>query len=67
MDRILRMPVLIETVGVAPATLYRWIQEGRFPAPLQLGRNSVGWRASEVEEWIETRTRAATPAGAEDE
>jgi prophage regulatory protein len=55
MDRILRRPVLVETIGVSPATLARWVKEGLFPAPIQLGRNSVGWRASEVQKWIETR------------
>jgi len=35
----------------------------RFPAPIRLGSNAVGWVASEVDEWIDQRigeTRRAT-------
>lgn len=36
-------------------TLARWIKAGRFPAPIQLGPNSVGWRARDVQEWLDCR------------
>ncbi len=55
MERILRRPALLEITGLSAATIYRWIEQGTFPRPVQLGPNSVGWRASEVEAWIESR------------
>lgn len=58
MERILRKPEVLEVTGLSAATIYRWIADGSFPAPLQLGPNSVGWRASAVEEWIDTREPA---------
>ena len=33
-------------------TLARWIRAGRFPAPIQLGPNSLAWRESEVIEFL---------------
>jgi prophage regulatory protein len=36
---------------VSPATIYRWIKEGKFPKPVHLGANMVRWKASEIEAW----------------
>ena len=46
-------------VPVSKSTIYRWIKEGRFPAPVRLqkgkerkrGDASV-WRVSDVEKWL---------------
>ena len=37
---------------VSPATIYRWIKEGRFPKPIHLGANMVRWKASDIESWV---------------
>jgi prophage regulatory protein len=54
LDRILRLPMLREITGLSGATLYRRIAEGTFPRPVKLGPNSVGWKASEVQEWMDS-------------
>ena len=63
LDRILRLPEVLQAVGVSTATLYRWVEEGHFPGAVQLGKNSVGWRASEVQAWIESREPARGACG----
>ncbi|WP_404843025.1 helix-turn-helix transcriptional regulator [Burkholderia thailandensis] len=35
--KILRLIGVLDCVGVKKTTLYRWIREGKFPAPVQLG------------------------------
>ncbi len=40
-------------------TLRRWIEAGHFPAPIRLGPNSVGWRARDVQEWLDRRSAAS--------
>lgn len=55
---ILRLPDVLEMIGVGRRTLYRWSRNGDFPAPIQLGPNSIGWRRADVEEWIESRPTA---------
>jgi prophage regulatory protein len=35
-------------------TLRRWVAEGRFPAPVALGPNTLAWRESEVAEFVES-------------
>lgn len=57
-DRIIRQPEILAALCVSRATLWRWAKNGNFPAPVKLGRNSVGWRASEVSEWLEKREKS---------
>lgn len=54
-DRILRMPVVRERVGLSTATIYRRIAAGDFPAQVPLGGKSIGFRESAISEWIATR------------
>ena len=61
LDRVIRKPELLEILGVSSASLHRWIADGRFPRAIKLGPNSVGWRVSEVQDWLATRE----PAGPE--
>ncbi|KGX50824.1 prophage CP4-57 regulatory family protein [Burkholderia pseudomallei TSV44] len=53
--KLLRLVGVLDTVGVKKTTLYRWIREGKFPAPVQLGARSVAWRATDVQQWVESR------------
>ena len=55
-DRILRKPELSERVGLSPATVYRMERRGDFPKRLRIGARSVGWRESEVMDWISSRS-----------
>ena len=32
---------------------------GTFPKPVQLGERAVGWRLSEIDDWLDTRKRAS--------
>ena len=55
---LLRMRDLRAVYGLVPATVYRWIANGEFPCPVNLGGNSVAWHREEIEEWRRTRPRA---------
>jgi predicted DNA-binding transcriptional regulator AlpA len=44
--------------GLTPASVYRWIGEGIFPVPVNIGRNSVAWHREEIENWRKSRPRA---------
>ena len=39
-------------------TLSRWIDKRGFPAPLELGPNTRGFPADEVDAWLSNRPRA---------
>ena len=41
-------------------------RKGKFPAPIVIGPNAIGWYEDEVEDWIESRPRvhyASDPQG----
>ena len=50
--RILRLPVVMERVGISRSSIYKFIAAGTFPKPVQLGPRSVGWLETEIDEWI---------------
>jgi prophage regulatory protein len=56
--RILRLNDLRKLLNLHKSTIYRLIEKKEFPAPIQLGPNSVGWLREEIDEWIGSRPRA---------
>ena len=43
-----RLPEVLRNVPVSRATLYSWIEQGRFPKPVKIGPRAVAWRSSEI-------------------
>jgi len=60
-DRILRKPEVLGLVGVSDPTVWRWEKAGKFPRRLQLGANSVGWLAGEVNAWLQAKSLEREP------
>lgn len=46
---------VLALLAVSKATLWRWRKSGSFPAPIQLGPNTVGWRREVIENWLSSR------------
>lgn len=53
--RMLRRPQVEAKVGLQRSTIYQYILEGRFPAPIHLGNRAVGWDSIAIDEWIKER------------
>lgn len=53
--RLIRSPGMKHRVALGRSTIYRWMAEGKFPKPVQLGGYSVAWAEDEVEAWIADR------------
>lgn len=47
---------------VSPATIWRWVREGRFPKPFKLGRCVTVWDANEVDEFISNQAITSAPS-----
>jgi prophage regulatory protein len=60
MAQIIRMPQLVEKTGVSRAHVYALMKDGAFPRPIRLGRRAVGWRAADVDSWLESRPQAGS-------
>ena len=53
------MKELKTVVGLGASTIYRLMQEGRFPKQMNvIGPKSSAWLASEVEAWMQERIAA---------
>lgn len=55
MDRILRLPDVIQQTGLSRASIYRQMSAHEFPGQVRLGPRAVGWRESEIETWLGNR------------
>ena len=42
---------------VSPATIWRWVREGKFPKPFKLGESVTVWDVAEVEAFINNRSK----------
>lgn len=51
-DRFLSMKELCHKVGMGKSTVYRWIDEGRFPPGIELAPQIVRWRESVIDAWM---------------
>ena len=58
-EAMLRVPDVLNRVGVSRRTLCRWCADGTFPEALRLGANSIGWPRRVVDEWLANRPSAA--------
>ena len=57
-EEIMRLPEVLRTVGLSRSTIYRLIEEGKFPPPLRLtGSRAIGWRRGEIRAWLGGRRR----------
>lgn len=53
--RLIRLPEVQHRVGLGRSTIYRWMAEGKFPKPVQLGGYTVAWDDADIDEWIRMR------------
>jgi prophage regulatory protein len=54
-ERVLRRPEVEALTGLSRSTLYSWMKRGDFPRPVALGTRAVGWRESDLENWLAAR------------
>lgn len=47
-DRILRIKAALEHTGLSRSTMYRKMQNGRFPRNVQISTRCAGWRESAI-------------------
>lgn len=60
-QRVIRLAQLASTKGkpgmlpVSPATIWRWVREGKFVPPFKLGAGTTVWDADAVEAFINAK------------
>lgn len=53
--RLIRLKEVQHRIGLGRSTIYRWVAEGRFPKPVQLGGYAVAWAEDDIEAWVRAR------------
>ena len=54
-DRIIRAKEVVEMTGLSRTTIWRMERYKSFPARVSLGKNSMGWKLSDIQKWLATR------------
>ena len=55
--RLIRLPEVQHRVGLGRSTIYRWMSEGKFPKPVQLGGYAVAWGEEDIIAWVESQLK----------
>jgi prophage regulatory protein len=55
---ILRMAEVKRASGLEASHIYALIRQGKFPRPIKLSSQAVGWLSDEIAEWQASRPRA---------
>ncbi len=54
-ERILRIKEVVKITSLSRTSIWRLERSSQFPSRVPLCTGSVGWRMSEIEEWIRSR------------
>jgi len=57
--QLLRLPAVIERVGLSRSTIYRSEAAGTFPKRVKVGEHATAWLASDIERFIAERVAAS--------
>ena len=57
-DHLIRSARLAPSLGIGRTTLWRWVKEGVFPAPVKLSDRVTVWRVGDVREWLQSKSQA---------
>lgn len=48
--------IIPKPIPISPATLWRKVKDGTFPAPIKLSERITAWRAEDIHDWIQSRS-----------
>ena len=57
-ERFLRLPQVIEIVGLQKTEIYARIKKGEFPRQRRQSHKVSVWYASEIDEWVKQQMQA---------
>jgi prophage regulatory protein len=52
-DHILRLEEVKELTQKSKSSIYSDIAQNLFPAPFKIGSRAVGWKQSQISEWLD--------------
>jgi prophage regulatory protein len=55
----IRRKALEAKLGLSCSTIYAMMAADKFPRPIKIGRRAVGWRNTDIQEWVLSKVDAA--------
>lgn len=52
-----RINQLVKMLSISKSTIWNWVGKDIFPQPYKLGENITAWRASDIHQWVESRSK----------
>lgn len=59
--QLLRLPAVIERVGLGRSSIYRKEAEGQFPKRVRISERATAWLAADIDQWIADRVKGSQP------
>ena len=53
--QILRLNDVIKKIGLSRSSIFKMIDANSFPQSISLNERAIGWLASEIDDWIDSR------------
>ncbi|QWK79432.1 helix-turn-helix transcriptional regulator [Ochrobactrum sp. BTU1] len=60
-DRIVRLKTVLSRTGLSWSAIYSKIAEGTFPNHIKISTNGAGWKESDINGWIASRSPGRPP------
>ena len=57
-EQLIRLRDLLAQLGISRSAVYRMMDDGKFPRPLKLSAQTIAFKQSEIDAWVESRARA---------
>jgi len=59
LDRLIKLPEVIEMTGIGKTMIYRLVRRGDFPQPYKPGGYASRWSEAEIRAWRESQRQAS--------
>jgi prophage regulatory protein len=56
-QRLIRLAEVATMLGIGRSSIYKYIAEAKFPAPVKVGERSVRWKLAEILAWRSRRSK----------
>jgi len=60
---LLRLPQVMDRVGLRKSSIYHLVKLGQFPQPIRLGLRCSAWSSHAVDQWVRARIAFAESRG----
>jgi len=61
-DRVIKLPEVQSLTSLSRSTIYQKMKDLEFPSSIPLGARAVGWRYSQIIEWINKQAASSNAA-----